>query len=184
MSGHTESSLSFYEMFLKKIINPNKMEDNITQSSFIFQMKNWFKSMKIEIVMILLVILIFILILGFYNSEDPYLESLKPILSKILHKAGYHTIHNELPIHLRKSNHTTYTLNKQKIYVVSDKPNGERYNQDTLLFVILHEIAHIISPEEHHTKGFYQIEKRLHNAARELGYIRKEFLEKNYPCQK
>jgi hypothetical protein len=85
---------------------------------------------------------------------------------------------------LRKSSKRTYTIDKQKIYVVSEKSNGEKYNQDTLLFVILHEVAHILSPEVHHTKGFHQIEKRLHNAAMDLGYIRMNHVDKDYPCHK
>jgi beta-lactamase regulating signal transducer with metallopeptidase domain len=141
---------------------------------------NW----KMEILMMILLIIIFVIILVFSNKNDTYLESLKPILSKILDKAGYHMIDHNIPIHLRKSKDRTYTIDKQKIYVVVDNPSGQRYNRDTLIFVLLHEIAHIISPDEHHTKGFHLIEKRLHTAAIELGYIRKDRLDKSYPCHK
>lgn len=137
---------------------------------------------KMEIVMIVLLIIIFGIIFLFSNQRDPYLESLKPILSKILEKSGYHMIDHTIPIDLRKSKNRTYTLDKQRIYVVVDKPNGQRYNRDTLLFVLLHEIAHILSPNEHHTKEFHRIEKRLHSSAIDLGYIRKEILDKSYPC--
>jgi len=133
------------------------------------------------IVVILLAFLVFIFIIGL-PRHDKYLESLKPILLDILKNAGYHTTHNNLPLRLRKSRHRTYTLNKHTIYVVSEKPSGETYNRDTLLFVILHEISHILSPDEHHTKTFYQIEKRLHQSATQLGYIRKNLLDKSYPC--
>lgn len=146
-------------------------------SSFSF-MKAW----KMEIVMIVLLIIIFGIIFIFSNQRDPYLESLKPILYRILEKSGYHMIDHTIPIDLRKSKSRTYTLDKQRIYVVVDKPNGHPYNRDTLLFVLLHEIAHILSPNEHHTKEFHRIEKRLHSSAIDLGYIRRERLDKSYPC--
>jgi hypothetical protein len=171
---------------------------------------NWFTQYRSEIMMIGLAFLVIFIGLAFFKVEDSYLESLKPILSKILDKAGYHKIkcptlgaegcapttktfgtnllsdriYSEFPIQLRKSSKRTYTIDKQKIYVVSEKSNGEKYNQDTLLFVILHEIAHILSPDEHHTKGFHQIEKRLHKAAIDLGYIHMNLVDKNYPCHK
>ena len=144
---------------------------------------NFFRSRKMEILMILLLILIFILVIGFTKtSNDPYLESFKPQLTKILNKAGVYLIDEPLPIHIVKSHDRTYTINKQKIYIIVEKPNGQRYNRDTLLFVLLHEIAHILSPDEHHTQEFHRIEKRLHSAAIDLGYIRKERLDKSYPC--
>lgn len=143
---------------------------------------NIIKSRKMEILMVLLLIIIFIVVISLSSSKDPYLESFKPQLTKILDNAGYHLMEGPLPIHIVKSQDRTYTVNKQKIYMVLDKPNGERYNRDTLLFVLLHEIAHILSPDEHHTKEFHKIEKRLHSSAIDLGYIRKERLDKSYPC--
>lgn len=142
------------------------------------KISNYFIHRKMEILMIILLIIIFIIILTFTNKKDPYLETFNPILSEILKKSGYHTI----PIHLRRSKNKTYTIDKQKIFLVTHKQNGERYNRDTLLFVLLHEIAHILSPNEHHTKDFHRIEKRLHSTAIDLGYIRKDRLDKTYPC--
>jgi hypothetical protein len=145
-------------------------------------MESWIQKYGTEILMIGLVFVVFLLIFGM-PIQDQHLESLKPILSKILKNAGYHSIHNQLPIQLRKTKHRTYTVNKQIVYVVLEKPSGEKYNKDTLLFVILHEISHILSPDEHHTEKFYQIERRLHQSARQLGYIRRENLDKSYPCR-
>jgi beta-lactamase regulating signal transducer with metallopeptidase domain len=144
----------------------------------------WFYNKKIEIIMIVLLIVLFGVVLFFSKRQDPYLESVKPILFQILKKAGYHSNLSSFPIQLKSSNERTYTIDKKQIYVLLRKPSGERYNKDTLLFVILHEVAHILSPDEHHTKRFYQIEKKLHKVAMELGYIRKDRLDKSYPCQK
>jgi hypothetical protein len=152
------------------------------ENSWLDGIIKFFKSRKMEILMILLLIIIFIIIINFSSPKDPYLESFKPQLSKILDKAGIYLLDEPIPIHILKSNDRTYTMNKQKIYMVTEKPNGEKYNRDTLLFVLLHEIAHILSPDEHHTKDFHRIEKRLHSAAIDLGYIRKERLDKSYPC--
>jgi len=150
--------------------------------SFFQRISDYVIASKMEILMIVLLILIFVIVIGFTKQKDPYLESFKPLISKILEKSGYHMFDQPIPIHIVNSQDRTYTINKQKIYMVTHKPNGERYNRDTLLFVLLHEIAHILSPDEHHTKDFYRVEKRLHSAAIDLGYIRKERLDKTYPC--
>ena len=151
-------------------------------NSFFQRISDYLVSGKMEILMIVLLILVFVIVIGLSHPKDPYLESFKPLISKILDKAGFYLVDEPLPIHIVKSKDRTYTMNKQKIYMVLEKPNGERFNRDTLLFVLLHEIAHILSPDEHHTKDFYRIEKRLHSAAIDLGYIRKERLDKSYPC--
>ena len=135
-----------------------------------------------RILIIGLVIFLFLFVI-FSKKEDPYLESFKPILTKILNTAGFHIHDGQLPIQIKKSHHRTYTMDKKKIFIVSEKSNGEKYNKDTLLFVILHEMAHILSPEEHHTKKFYEIEKRLQRSAIQLGYLKMEQLDKSYPCR-
>jgi hypothetical protein len=149
---------------------------------FFERITSYLMTKKMEILMIVLLIIIFVIVICFTNQKDPYLESFKPLISKILEKSGYHMFDQTIPIHIFNSNDRTYTINKQKIYMVTQKPNGERYNRDTLLYVLLHEIAHILSPDEHHTKDFYRVEKRLHSSAVDLGYIRKERLDKTYPC--
>jgi hypothetical protein len=173
---------SIDELSLRKITIQGLPSEGSGKGGWIDKIFTIFKSRKMEIVMILLLIIIFIVVIGFTSSKDPYLESFKPQLTKILDKAGYHLMEEPLPIHIVKSQDRTYTINKQKIYMVIEKPNGERYNRDTLLFVLLHEIAHILSPDEHHTQEFHKIEKRLHSSAIELGYLRKERLDKSYPC--
>lgn len=178
---------SIDDLSLRKItiqcLPPDGDTDGGRRNNWMNGIGDFFKSRKMEILMILLLIIIFIVVIGFTNtSKDPYLESFKPQLTKILNKTGAYLINEPLPIHIVKSRDRTYTINKQKIYIVLEKPNGEKYNRDTLLFVLLHEIAHILSPDEHHTQEFHRIEKRLHSAAIDLGYIRKERLDKSYPC--
>ncbi len=170
------------DMSLRKITITGLSPEGQT-IGFFERIRDYFISKKIEIIMIILLILIFVIIIGFTNQKDPYLESFKPLISRILEKSGYHLFDPTIPIQIVNSQDDhTYTINKQKIYIVTHNPNGERYNRDTLLYVLLHEIAHILSPDEHHTKDFYRVEKRLHSTAIELGYIRKERLDRTYPC--
>jgi hypothetical protein len=125
-------------------------------------------------------ILIFLLLIFifYYLSNDSYLESFRPKIKMILEKSGF-------PIfsyRLKKSKDNTFTLNKRIIYVVTTKKNNNLFNEDTILFVLLHEIAHILSYEKHHTKLFKEIEKKLYRTAIQLGFLNLELLDKSYPC--
>jgi hypothetical protein len=130
--------------------------------------------------MIFLVLIVFFLVLLF-SPKDEYLESFKPMVQKILVESKQNPLKE---IQFRKSKDKSYTLDKQKIYMVTERENGQKYNQDTILFVLLHEVAHIISPDEHHTIKFFEIEKKLHKKAIELGFLKISKVEKDYPCAK
>ena len=128
--------------------------------------------------MIFLVLIVFFLVLLF-SPKDEYLESFKPIVQKILVESKQNPLQE---VQFRKSKDKSYTLDKQKIYMVTERENGQKYNQDTILFVLLHEVAHILSPDEHHTTKFFEIEKKLHKKAIELGFLKISKVEKDYPC--
>jgi hypothetical protein len=143
------------------------------------------------IIWIVLVLIIFFIILGppeiqslfgINSSKDPELESFKPILFQILSKINPESAKDIFDVQIRKSSTGTYTLDKRKIYIITEKSNGEKYNKDTILFVLLHEVAHILSPDEHHTSTFYNIEKRLHREAIKLGFLKRKNVEMDYPC--
>lgn len=130
------------------------------------------------IYILLLVFLVFWLANYFLVKKDIYLESFRPIVEKILLESGFPAI----PFDIRPSKFKTFTLNKKHIHLVNKKITGEKYNTHTILFVILHEIAHILSSEHHHTKLFYQIEKKLYQTAIRFGYLDTKQLDKTYPC--
>ncbi len=130
---------------------------------------------------ILIILIIFGIIFFQGSKEDKHLNAMKPFLIKIIEESGFQNVSS---FELLKSRSRTYTENKKQIHVVIDKKDGSLYNFDTLMFVVLHEIAHIISPDHHHTSRFHQIEKRLHQKAIERGWLKMNQVDRSYPCHK
>lgn len=76
---------------------------------------------------------------------------------------------NELASHITRTLHSvkvafhvsssreSYTLNKRDVYIKMRDSNGRIYDADTLKYVILHEIAHCLCPENGHTQLYKQI---------------------------
>ena len=69
-----------------------------------------------------------------------------------------------------------------KIYLVIWNESQEQlFNYNTLIYAMLHEIAHILSPSVHHKPPFDSIESKLLNKARDLNYYNPNIsLESNY----
>jgi predicted metal-dependent hydrolase len=55
---------------------------------------------------------------------------------------------------------SSYTINKHKIYICTEY-NGERYDDNMLTYVILHELAHVKTPEIGHGEKFMRTFQRL-----------------------
>lgn len=106
------------------------------------------------------------------SSTSPKFKPLKQSLDQFL---------EELNIHLRyqivSSPTTTFTKNKSKIYLYD-----QNFSTQTLFLVCLHEIAHILCDEEHHTPKFYQLENYLIQNALQKGYIQTTVPDPGYPC--
>lgn len=66
--------------------------------------------------------------------------------------------------------YSSFTQNKKKIVLCMKDEKGRLYSFNSLLYVLLHEIAHVINDELHHTKKFQNIFKQLLNHATNLGY--------------
>lgn len=74
-----------------------------------------------------------------YSSKHPTIKAIKERLSFLNPK------YKNIP--LRVANNA-YTENKSVIYVCLKHPNtGEIYDMNTLMYVTLHELAHVITPE-------------------------------------
>ena len=66
------------------------------------------------------------------------------------------------------SKFTSYTVNKGEELVVcirSRNRKNELHDINTLMYVVIHEMAHMACPEIGHTKLFYEINKYLLNCA-------------------
>jgi hypothetical protein len=76
----------------------------------------------------------------------------------------------------------SYTINKKIIHLCTKEPrSGKYYDKNTLMFVVLHELAHVICDDIGHTDNFSIINKALLNHAINHGFYNpsKPFIE-NY----
>ena len=55
----------------------------------------------------------------------------------------------------------SYTINKEKVYICLKDPKGEYYSDNTLYYVMAHEISHAICDEIGHTHKFHAIFQEL-----------------------
>jgi hypothetical protein len=112
---------------------------------------------------IVVVVIVFFVLTRFveeFKKEDPML----------------HTIRNKIrPLHPEMVDHITlledtksYTINKKKVYLCLKDENGEYYDDNMLVFVAIHELAHVICDEIGHTDKFQSIFQDLLNKAADL----------------
>lgn len=68
-----------------------------------------------------------------------------------------------------KNIYTSYTINKKElVFCVRSKETGEIHDMNLLMYVVIHELAHIACPEYGHTELFKKIFKYLLNQAEEI----------------
>ena len=109
------------------------------------------------------------------NDVEPKLKSLSDKVSKmfsddvkytgILSNINKKKILNE--ISLFKGN-KSYTINKEHIYMCLKDEENNYYDDNMLIYVLLHEISHSICDEIGHTKKFHRIFDALLDKATEM----------------
>lgn len=71
---------------------------------------------------------------------------------------------------LKNDKYTAYSLNKGEKIAICIRNNGKLINDmNTTMFIIIHELAHIMSVSEQHTEEFWQNMKLLIYKAKECG---------------
>jgi AMMECR1 domain-containing protein len=88
-----------------------------------------------------------------YKQEDPKLIFIRNIL-RPLHPEAVDKI-------VLLEDQKSYTINKKKVYLCLRDENGEYYNDNMLIFVAIHELAHVLCDEIGHTKKFEDIFHKL-----------------------
>ena len=63
----------------------------------------------------------------------------------------------------------SYTINKKRVYICLKNDDGRYYNRNMLVYVTLHEYAHILCNSVWHTDEFYDIFDELLNKASDAG---------------
>ena len=87
-------------------------------------------------------------------------QKLKPMFGEnvvytgILKNINKKRILNEISLYKGEK---SYTINKEDIYICLTDENDKYYNDNMLIYVLLHEISHSICDEIGHTKKFYDI---------------------------
>lgn len=94
-----------------------------------------------------------------YMENDPTIQKLRQKLVPVFPEINH--------IKLMKGN-SSYTINKKKIYICTEK-QGQIYNDNMLTYVILHELAHTLSPDIGHNHKFMLIFKALLERAERHG---------------
>ena len=151
---------------------------------------------------VLYTIILFIIIFGFlvwliitqieeYKlQDDPKLRELKdkvkPLFSKnknyngVLSSLNERDIMNEISIYKGEK---SYTINKHKVFLCLRDENNDYYDDMMLLYVLLHEISHVLCNSIGHTEEFNDIFQALLDEASIMGIYNKEFeIIQNY-CQ-
>lgn len=88
-----------------------------------------------------------------FQKQDPKLEQIKKIIRPLRPEVVDNIIFLE--------DNRSYTINKKKVYLCLKDENGEYYNDNMLIFVVLHEMAHVLCDEIGHTAKFQQIFQQL-----------------------
>lgn len=91
-----------------------------------------------------------------FEEDDPMLGRLRAILKDI-----FPDMNNVILLRGEKS----YTINKKRIHLCLTDENGKYYDQNMLVFVLLHELAHVRCTEIGHTDAFHRIFRGLLDTA-------------------
>lgn len=134
--------------------------------------------MKAFRISIIVIIIIFILVCSVwtiytqinehYSQNDPKLMEMKKKFEEFFKREKFwekpfdmlngRDIMSE--INLYRGN-KSFTINKEKIYICLKNDNGNYYDDNMLVYVIAHEISHVICPEIGHTELFHDIFEKL-----------------------
>jgi hypothetical protein len=100
------------------------------------------------------------------------------LLESIMTQQTKRRLRHEVTLSIGKK---SYTLNKEDIYLCLKDENNQYYNDNMLIYVLLHEISHSICDEIGHTDKFHRIFKALTAKAVELNIYNENIpLIKNY----
>jgi hypothetical protein len=103
----------------------------------------------------------------YYSQLDPklfeLLELIRPLFAQDNYTGELSVLNDRdilSEIKLYKGD-KSYTINKQKVYLCLQDENDAYYNMNMLIYVILHELAHVICDEIGHTEKFNRIFEEL-----------------------
>ncbi len=93
-----------------------------------------------------------------FQSDNYYVGNLEPLNNR--------DVLNEIKVYKGKK---SYTINKKRVFLCLKDKNGQYYNDNMLIYVFLHELAHVICDEVGHTQKFHDIFQDILDLAHEKG---------------
>jgi hypothetical protein len=126
---------------------------------------DWINILKIVVIILITITLVFIgeNIYECYQTDpkiDTLMDKIKPLFTKDNHFEGLLEPLNNRDI-LKEikvmKGEKSYTINKQKVYLCLKDEKGEYYDDNMLVYVLLHEFSHIFCSEIGHTQKFHDI---------------------------
>lgn len=141
------------------------------------KMHNKFSEVVIVFVLLLIVLWMYFITNTITQDQeivDRLIHDLKKILEPIQPNIVFSLV----------SDSKTYTSNKRVIHIlIVDPKTSKTYNYNTLLYVAIHELTHVMCPEEGHTDLYYKYNKLLVDQAIKDGFlISGGEYDNSYPC--
>lgn len=109
----------------------------------------WFKVVVIATIVSVMMILIVT------QLKDHYTDDVDPVLMIIKEKiAAFEPRVNDAIFHVGEK---SYTINKKHVYMCLKDENQNYYDENMLMYVALHELAHVFCSDKQHTEQFKRI---------------------------
>ena len=97
-----------------------------------------------------------------FMSSDPMLLELEVELRKFFNTSSYKINDGNVMDHIKMyRGNKSYTLNKKKVYICMKDNDGKYYDKNMLIYVIAHELSHVLCDEIGHTPKFQEIFDKL-----------------------
>lgn len=138
------------------------------------------------LILIIVIFLFFRITYGYYlvykNNHNETIQAIRKDL-KIIYNQYYEDINETPNIDIEDliifEGDQSFTYDKKKIYLCLQDDN-EKYSYDSILYVAIHELAHVICDEKGHTELFWSINEQLLQIATDKGMYRGSNLPRNY----
>ena len=120
---------------------------------------------------LLIIVLLCLLYLVFYQHIDYYIGRTDPLISKLHYKLS--DIHPKLKQISVYEGRKTYTVNKKDVFLCVRDENGDYYDKNMLVYALCHEYAHVLNDEwdtdKNHSQKFWRIFDKLLIKAHRMG---------------
>jgi hypothetical protein len=136
-------------------------------------------------------IIIFLIILWIFSAvgnpqytevkEEPIINHIEQILDQLCKDAG---VSPDFSVTEHDGETSYVDFPNPTIHLVIRRKDGSLFDQKTLIFVAIHELAHILCPGDGHPPLFDAIENYLLSLAQKRGLISisSDKIDSEYPC--